>query len=206
MIVGSVGRATVYNEVYGDSLHEYNLRQQEPIERTCGARGDIDLIGAPTGASENPLGPFHIDTIAFSNDKVRIIKTGGNWLLQSARRGYERMIDPEVFRPVQAVTIYGVECRVPPAKTQLALMNATGIRRAKDEKACEALSRAIEEGGLDDEVDPASLSPLYELGRLNSQSLAVRLGNVYRAVVPKAVQPKIAPAVGPIREYIDAHF
>ncbi|MBI5357860.1 hypothetical protein HZB74_03375 [Candidatus Saccharibacteria bacterium] len=205
LMVGSVGRAAVYNEVYDDPLHEYRLREQEPIYNGCGERGDIDLVGAPPDASESHLGPFPIDTRAFSNDNLKIIKHGGDWILRSVNRGYEKTIDPYVFTPVQAVTIYGVECRVPPAQTQLALMSLTGTKRSKDVEACAVLSRAIQDGQID-EVCPEALQPFYELGWLNSQSLGVRLADAYRAIIPEKIRLRLSPAVGPIRRYVDARF
>lgn len=202
LLVGSLGRATVYNEVYGDPLHEYRIRNQDPTRTDCGEKRDIDLIGAPLEASEDTLGPFKIDTLAFNNNVIAIVKKGNDWLVRSSGRNYEEILAPEVFEPVEATTILGVRCKVPPAKTQLAIMSCTGIKRPKDKVTAEVLSKAIKDGGLD-QVDQESLLPLYEVGVRNSKSPAAMIGRAYRMLLPEKVRLKASPLVTPIREYVD---
>lgn len=205
LLVGSLGRACIYDRVYGDPLHEYKLRDQDPTETACGDVGDIDLIGVPPAASEDMLGPFKIDTQAFNNPSVAIIKEGVDWLVRSRGRGYEAVLDPEVFAPIEAATICGVKCKVPPAKTQLAIMSSTGAMRPKDRIAVETLSKAIEDGVLT-QVDQRSLLPLYEVGAKNSTSPAARIGQAYRILLPETVRLKVSPLVTPIKEYVDLHL
>lgn len=202
LIVGTLGRAGVYNEVFDDPFVEYEARGQNPLTKYRGKSvGDIDIIGGPSEDECVGFGPFYMDIIAFGCSQMSITRKGTEWILGSSLHGYEEVIPPKALKPVKATTVYGAECMIPPAQTQLALLGLSGVDREQDIIARGIMEQAIQEGA-DDDVSSDDLAPFHELADLNRNSRFAQLRKFYRNTLPEPLRVKLSPAVQPIKKSI----
>jgi hypothetical protein len=198
LLVGSLGRAAFYDCALGDPTYEYRQRGQLPVRAFQGGPADIDLLEMPP--AETAVGPFAVDRLTFGGRQVTIAIEDGDWHLQSSNRGYDAVIDPVVFEPVPAKTVYGAACNTVPAQTHLALLGIGGTLRPQDILARRLITENIQKGGL--ETLPVELyEPFKELRELNHQSLLSQIRKGYRSLVPRRIREPLAPLMQPVKDH-----
>ena len=150
LIVGSVGRAAIFNKLAGDSLLEIRERGETPLEsyytRHRGRPRDIDVLGGDITEEESEASyPHHLDARAFFNIRRRIEHKNG-WRVRRASWGdtwVTTELDAELFTPVSARTVCDIPCiTVRPALHYLLLNNPSG-QRPNDHLAQSLLWKAM---------------------------------------------------------------
>jgi hypothetical protein len=168
LIVGSLGRAVVYDSLFHDAEYEYRNRGEEPLKHGVFSR-DIDVIGIDP-ATAGRAGPFRVDAKVFDYPIVRIVKQDDAWWLLSPRRNFAEPLHPAIMEPVLGNTVYGINCRTVPLRTHLELYGLKGRLRHKDSRTRELLVHASESGGYD--VLPDDLyGPFSALRALNNKGV-----------------------------------
>jgi hypothetical protein len=198
LVVGSLGRSVVYQQLVGDPDYEYLRRGEAPLHAGHAPR-DIDIIGAemPAEAAE---GPFKIDTLCFSNFYVSLSRPtpGGPLLLASQRLGFCEEVDESVVQPVTGTGTLGIEITTVPAQTHRALFGLQGRLRKKDER-----TRALLDERLADQrslpVNPRHYEPFDRLRTLNTQDKILWLAGCYRRFVPDQTRERLVPVARRVR-------
>src|SRR3989344_49799 len=129
LVVGSLGRATVFNTYRGDSNYEFTQRHQHPLHNGDTAR-DIDVIGADQDHVARTL-PFWVDATSYDIGGTQIAQQNGEWFI-SVDGYYEAQLHPATMEPIEAETIYDMSCLAVPPETQMALLRVRGQLREKD--------------------------------------------------------------------------
>lgn len=141
LVVGSLGRATVFSSLLGDPEFEYTARGQHSLFAGDTAR-DIDVIGAEHDFVVRTL-PFWVDATSYDIGGTSIAKHGSDWVI-SVDGHYEAALHPSTMEPIEAETIYGIPCMTLPAETQLALLRVRGKFREKDVQTFSLLANLID--------------------------------------------------------------
>lgn len=171
LIVGSLGRAAIYEAILGDAEYEYKISGRKPTQRWSLDAADIDLINAASlQVSGDEL--FEVDINTFGGDFVDIYHDEHNWVIHSVERGFRNLILPQVMKPVVSKTIYGADCRTVPLQTHLALVGMSGDFSFQDMEAFGALCDAADLAGSV-EIPEVFFYPFNELRRINSICLSL---------------------------------
>lgn len=187
-LVGSLGRAAWFDKVLGDPLAEYKARGENPLRDGLGRLRDIDII-AEDGTTTD--GPHPLDAMAFHNSSVDVLRNGEEWVLRSEDRGFEARLDPKVMEPVHGKTVYGVPCRTLPWQTQIALCEAKGVLRFKDDLGMRALRQA---GRTSGQALPEELYlPFVQLLKIEERPVNRLLRLIYRRYIPAYVDATFRP-------------
>ncbi len=165
LVVGSLGRAGIYNAVHGRPNYEFEARNQHPLKRDGEAR-DIDVIS--TRRHDLPSRPYFTDTEAYADRQVGLRVENGEWIL-SANSEFETLLDPAVMEPTQVETIYGIPCTTIPPETLLALIKVKGKLREKDEQAFSLLSQVVDRRPTNKRLPRSLLAPFEKVHEINSR-------------------------------------
>ncbi|HSX28770.1 MAG TPA: hypothetical protein VLF60_04965 [Candidatus Saccharimonadales bacterium] len=128
LVMGSLGRASLFNAALAMPNIEYDARGETPLTSGKEPR-DIDII---TTAVDMVSHPFEVDTRAFRGTELAIIREGDDWILQSEQRGFSESLHPAVMEPVVAETVFGIPVQTVLAQTHLALTNCRPYLRPRD--------------------------------------------------------------------------
>ncbi len=148
LIIGSVGRAVVFNEFAGDPLLEIRARGESPIEAYYSPGRnrprDIDVIGGKPEGERRSYWPHTAGNDAFEG---LVRDGGGGWSFVRWYRGdkLKYPLDPIIFEPFKGRTIKGIECVTVRPATHVALLipRLGGHRRENDELANDLLMKVV---------------------------------------------------------------
>ena len=153
LVVGSLGRATVFNTVRRNPYFEFIERRQHPLYAGNTAR-DIDVIGAEHEVVERTL-PHWVDATSYDIGGTQVAQENGEWHL-SVDGHCHATLHTAVMEAIEGETIYGIPCVTIPVETQLALLKVRGKFREKDVQTFSLLSDVIEIKGTSERL-PAEL-------------------------------------------------
>lgn len=199
---GSLGRAVLYGSLYGNPMHEYQLRGNTPLVRN-GAALDIDLITPDTGVVvEGVYQPFPVDTLSFMSPLLRFTLSGDRWVVESTHHNFAEVLHESVVEPVEGETAFGIPAVTFPPQTLLALYGHRGKMRDKDEltrgilrEACDTLPHA-------QRIPEKYLQPFQTVAQLNNESRVIKAQDAYRAAVPERVRNSAQPFMGQLKRIL----
>ncbi len=182
-LVGSLGRAVLL----GDPVAEYRLRNEHPLRNRHNDARDLDLI---TSGWVQTTGPFPLDTVSFNNPSVRISKHGNDWWLHSDEKKFAEPLHPDTMQPIEGTTVYDIPVVTLPWQTHLALTQARGVPRRKDEQSIQLLAAAGEARG---NTLPGQLyAPFQRLQQIPEPAGKRMLRSVYRRI-PRGIDHAVSP-------------
>jgi hypothetical protein len=188
IMIGSLGRAAIYDEYIGDPDFEFTSRNQTPLVAGQFVR-DMDVFSAGS-ARPAAEGPFPVDTTTYNNPLVEIVREGDDWWLTSAKRDFAEEIDPDTMEPRKVNTIYGIECVVLPAQTQLEIIGLNGAMREKDVKNAQLLKELLD--GQAPEMPDELFKPFRKLRDTKSEGMYGKVQSVYH-ILPERLRSKVQP-------------
>lgn len=188
LLIGSLGRAILYGETYGDPLYEFRTRGERPEGYGIKAR-DIDLVSSKQD-DELPQGPFCTDTVAFKNPSVSIRKVGSDWVLASLKRGFEEVINPATMDPTVGTSILDIPGQTIPCQTQLALYHCRGgpLRR-KDNLPIAMLRHLCTYTGMS--LPKELYDPFNKLAELKMDRKEAAIRMIYQRLLPPSIETRI---------------
>jgi len=157
LVVGSVGRAAIFQSITGCAMLELNRRGEQPLVASHivyrqGVPRDIDIIGGKAPDKEMPPPyPHHIDDRGFYNQNIQFSKTATGWQLSidpTRDHPFTHQLDPVMFDPVHSETILGIPCDTVRAATHYALLQSRS-QRPNDQLAQELLMQVMPEAEKD---------------------------------------------------------
>ncbi len=171
ILVGSLGRAAIYNDLIADPYREFVERGQHPLKKGVSAR-DIDFIGVEADVVAHIL-PFWVDSTPYDDDSARIVKKDSQWFLTSNKKLLEQL-HPRVMEPVAATTIYGIPCTTISLETHLALHKIRGAFRSKDQTSLHLLMALVQEQTGRATLPNELYGPFEKLHTLNNRAIPER--------------------------------
>lgn len=189
LLVGSLGRAILYRQIYGDPEYELKARGETPLHNGIKAR-DIDVIAGDM-VGERAREPFYTDTCAFNNASVAIVRDGSEWVLTSQSRGFAEALHPATLEPVAGESFYDIPAQTLPLQTHLALYYTRGgpLRRKDDIPV--ALLRHASAAALTTILPAKFYKPYYRLASVKMRWTEALVRQVYQRLLPKAVEARI---------------
>jgi hypothetical protein len=184
-LVGSLGRAVLWDKHYGNPYLEYDARGERPLANRHHVTRDLDFLNAPD--LPDITTPYPIDTVWADNQDASITQnSGGEWRLKSVRRGFDEPIDAEVMAPVHGKTVYGVETTTVNPMTHMLLFAIRGTLRRQDDRAVNMLSQLLTTD--DCPILPYDkYEPFWELADMQRHGALAKLSHVYRRYVPRPI-------------------
>jgi hypothetical protein len=146
LIVGSLGRAAIYNKLLGDPMYEFHARGQDVlmapvIESSSRLRPrDVDVVG---GEYTGPLSDYFPHTPDTKATRMITKEQDGRWVF-TYKSGEQVSLDPSLFQPVEAETIFQTPCLTVRPATHIALLTSRSPR-PKDIQAKELLEGVLPE-------------------------------------------------------------
>jgi len=198
LVIGSLGRAGLYSDVFGNPLHEFEARGEDPLGNAVKAR-DIDVIGVGDERQAD-FGPFELDNTCFADNQAFLVHDGGNWFLEGKRQKFSEPIHPDVMEPQEVETVFGIPCITVRPQTHLALYGLKGFLRAKDIETAKVLVALSEEDPypLPDEL----YEPFDRLRDMNMSSFYTKLRKVYQRCVSEDTRMALYPLVKRLKQLI----
>lgn len=185
-LIGSIGRAILFNAYQGSAEYEFAMRQQNPVGTTERAR-DIDLI-----VCKEPyvIRPFEVDTSTTSRKYGEIVFDAGVWYLVAERYRFSEALHEDVMTPVLGESVYGAKGKTIPIQTSIALFGLQAELRHKDVFTRELLVRT--EATIPEKHKlPLSLYKMFDVLReQNRQNAYLKVRDVYRKHIPLSVRSR----------------
>lgn len=194
-LAGSLGRAVFYDQQFGNPYYEFSLRNEHPLYKGLKLPRDIDVLNAPD--TQHITGPYAIDTAWANNPEAAVIQVGGDWRLQSSRRGFDEPIDADVMTPIRGETVYGISAQTVPARTHLALFAVRGTLRRKDDLPMQLVKQLADSSPLQPPL--SKYEPFVALANMQDRGLVTHLSKVYRRHAPEFVKRVTGDIVSNLR-------
>jgi hypothetical protein len=200
ILLGSLGRAVIFNCLLQNPYLEFEARGQSPekkIEEDIVMARDIDPIGAQLHNVADSE-PFEVDITAFDSPRLRITQQGADWFLISDKRGVYEPLHPAVMEPIQGETVYGATAVTVPFQTHQAVFGIKDDMRPKDVDNYNFL-RTNEKHNR--QPLPLELYEPFDKLRALVNSGWLQCGRrIYRATVPNYLRQKAYPLTSRIKD------
>jgi hypothetical protein len=141
LVVGSLGRATLFQALTGNAAYELDTRGrgQDPLHyiNILGSlvHRDIDTIGRTLNIKDwHAAYPHSIDEEWFRHPYCTIDNTGSGWQVSYRLHESDDLItaplDPQIFSPFVGQTVLGIPCVTARPATHYALLNSDNLRES----------------------------------------------------------------------------